>query len=80
MQRVFQTAMTIHKPDVVFLVGDVFDEGQWCSSEEFEGYISRFESMFSVPKNTHLYVVAGNHDMGFHYGMSTRGLFSSTMY
>lgn len=50
-------------------LGDVFDEGQWCSSEEFEKYISRFQSMFSVPKNTHLYVVSGNHDIGFHYGM-----------
>ncbi|KAL7298696.1 metallophosphoesterase 1 [Trichogramma pretiosum] len=67
MHRAFQTAMTIHNPDIVFILGDVFDEGQWCSADEFEGYIARFYSLFSVPKNTHLYVVAGNHDMGFHY-------------
>lgn len=51
------------------LPGDVFDEGQWCSAAEFEYYIKRFHSLFYVPKDTHLYVVAGNHDMGFHYGM-----------
>ncbi|OXU26431.1 hypothetical protein TSAR_004113 [Trichomalopsis sarcophagae] len=67
MYRTFQTVMAIHRPDVVFILGDVFDEGQWCSSDEFEGYISRFQSIFSVPKNTHLYVVSGNHDIGFHY-------------
>lgn len=49
-------------------LGDVFDEGQWCSSTEFENYIQRFNSLFYVPKDTRLYVVAGNHDMGFHYG------------
>ncbi|XP_012286840.1 metallophosphoesterase 1 isoform X2 [Orussus abietinus] len=67
MYRTFQTAMTLQRPDVVFILGDIFDEGLWCSSSEFERYIQRFESLFSVPKNTHLYVVAGNHDMGFHY-------------
>jgi len=49
--------------------GDIFDEGKWCNATEFEYYIRRFHSLFYVPKNTHLYVVAGNHDMGFHYGM-----------
>ncbi|XP_051156339.1 metallophosphoesterase 1 isoform X2 [Leptopilina boulardi] len=67
MYRTFQTAMTIHKPEVVFLLGDVFDEGLWSSSTGFESYIERFHSIFSVSKNIHLYVVAGNHDVGFHY-------------
>lgn len=90
MYRVFQTMMSIHGPEVVFVLGiyiyidilsqknhyfsliyylgDVFDEGQWCSSTEFENYMRRFYSLFYVPKDTRLYVVAGNHDMGFHYG------------
>ncbi|XP_070172696.1 per1-like protein PGAP5 [Polyergus mexicanus] len=70
MYRVFQTMMTIHRPEVVFVLGDVFDEGQWCSSTEFENYIRRFHSLFYVPKDTRLYVVAGNHDMGFHYAIT----------
>ncbi|XP_011496629.1 PREDICTED: metallophosphoesterase 1 [Ceratosolen solmsi marchali] len=67
MYRAFQTAITLHKPDLVFILGDIFDEGQLSSSKEFEKYISRFKSIFYVPSNTHLYVVSGNHDMGFHY-------------
>lgn len=51
------------------IIGDLFDEGQWSSSTEFSQYIERFHSLFSVPKNTYLYVVAGNHDIGFHYGI-----------
>lgn len=70
MYRAFQTMMTLHRPDVVFILGDVFDEGQWCSAAEFEYYIKRFHSLFYVPKDTHLYVVAGNHDMGFHYAIT----------
>ncbi|XP_043283959.1 metallophosphoesterase 1 [Venturia canescens] len=67
MYRAFQTAITLHNPDVVFFLGDIFDEGSWCGSMEFDNYVKRFHSMFSVPENTRLYVVAGNHDMGFHY-------------
>ncbi|XP_046619256.1 metallophosphoesterase 1 isoform X2 [Neodiprion virginianus] len=67
MYRAFQTAMTIHKPELVFILGDIFDEGLWCSSAEFDRYVARFNSLFYIPQNTQLYVVAGNHDMGFHY-------------
>lgn len=67
MQRTFQTAMTYFKPEVVFFLGDLFDEGQWDSEEEFEQDVNRFRRMFLVDKSTRTYVVAGNHDIGFHY-------------
>ncbi|XP_014259319.1 metallophosphoesterase 1 isoform X2 [Cimex lectularius] len=70
MYRTFQTAMTIHRPDVVFILGDIFDEGLWCSDAEFKTYVERFKSLFYVPTGTKLYVVVGNHDIGFHYGIS----------
>ncbi|XP_011054442.1 PREDICTED: metallophosphoesterase 1 isoform X4 [Acromyrmex echinatior] len=70
MYRAFQTIMTLHQMDVVFVLGDVFDEGKWCGSAEFEYYIKRFHSLFYVPKDTRIYVVAGNHDMGFHYAIT----------
>ncbi|KAK9509831.1 hypothetical protein O3M35_004735 [Rhynocoris fuscipes] len=70
MYRAFQTAMTLHSPDVVFVLGDLFDEGLWCSDNEFSAYIDRFHSLFYVPKGTKLYVVVGNHDIGFHYGIT----------
>ncbi|KAJ9585291.1 hypothetical protein L9F63_002921, partial [Diploptera punctata] len=70
MYRAFQTAMTLHKPDVVFVLGDLFDEGLWCSEKEFAYYVNRFNDLFRVSEGTQMFVVVGNHDVGFHYGIS----------
>ena len=45
------------------------DEGQWTDEELFKNYAKQFRSIFGVPigSNVHQYVVAGNHDLGFHY-------------
>lgn len=51
-----------------FSVGDLFDEGLWCSEKEFAYYVNRFNDLFRVPAGSQLFVVAGNHDVGFHYG------------
>lgn len=68
MHRAFQTAMSLHTPDLVFVLGDVFDEGLWSSEQEFARYVARFQSLFTVPDGTGRHVVVGNHDIGFHYG------------
>ncbi|XP_053606131.1 metallophosphoesterase 1-like [Plodia interpunctella] len=67
MHRAFQTAMTLHRPDVVFVLGDLFDEGKWCPENEFNDYVDRFYRLFKVPEGTQMYSVVGNHDIGFHY-------------
>ncbi|ESO98308.1 hypothetical protein LOTGIDRAFT_213926 [Lottia gigantea] len=70
MQRAFQTTMSLHKPDMVFVLGDLLDEGKWCLESEFRYHVERFYKMFSVHSKTELHLVAGNHDMGFHYMIS----------
>ncbi|KAF4528590.1 hypothetical protein B566_EDAN015810 [Ephemera danica] len=70
MYRAFQTSMSLHSPDLVFILGDVFDEGLWSSDQEFNSYVARFHSLFEVPHGTGRHVVVGNHDIGFHYGIS----------
>lgn len=50
-----------------FITGDIFDEGLWCGKTEFDYYVARFNSLFRVPEGTTVYVVVGNHDIGFHY-------------
>ncbi|XP_019865055.2 metallophosphoesterase 1 isoform X2 [Aethina tumida] len=70
MYRAFQTAIQLHKPELVFVLGDLTDEGLYCSAAEFDYYIKRFYNLFHVPDETKLYVVVGNHDIGFHYGVS----------
>jgi len=67
MHRTFQTAMTYFSPEAVFFLGDIFDEGKWCPQEEFDRYVQRFDDLFKVGDRTKVYVVEGNHDIGFHY-------------
>lgn len=33
MERAFQTALSIFQPEVVFVLGDLFDEGMKCTDE-----------------------------------------------
>jgi predicted MPP superfamily phosphohydrolase len=67
MERSFQAAMLVHDPEVVFVLGDLFDEGKWCSDSEFQYFVSRFNRMFQTSEKTQKHVVVGNHDIGFHY-------------
>ncbi|KAB1258369.1 Metallophosphoesterase 1 [Camelus dromedarius] len=67
MERAFQTALWLLQPEVVFILGDVFDEGKWSSSQAWADDVGRFQTMFRHPAHVQLRVVAGNHDVGFHY-------------
>ena len=67
MHRAFQTAIKLFQPEVIFILGDIFDEGNWVNSTEFDVYHARFNRLFYVPETTKLYSVVGNHDVGFHY-------------
>nr|XP_033789992.1 metallophosphoesterase 1 isoform X3 [Geotrypetes seraphini] len=67
MERSFQSALWLLQPDVVFILGDVFDEGKWSSPEAWEDDVRRFHKMFRHPSHIELAVLVGNHDIGFHY-------------
>lgn len=67
MHRTFQSAITIHQPDVVFILGDIFDEGQWVDDAYFRSYVQRFQHIFRTPDHIPVYSAIGNHDVGFHY-------------
>ncbi|XP_066290681.1 metallophosphoesterase 1-like isoform X2 [Branchiostoma lanceolatum] len=68
MERSFQTAVSVHQPHAVFLLGDLLDEGKWCSDKEFwEEYLVRSRRMFRHNADVQFHVVVGNHDIGFHY-------------
>ncbi|KAJ8011058.1 hypothetical protein DPEC_G00054250 [Dallia pectoralis] len=69
MERAFQTALDILQPEVVFILGDVFDEGKWSSPKNWDEDVSRFHKMFRHSTDTELVVLVGNHDIGFHYEM-----------
>ncbi|XP_034498026.1 metallophosphoesterase 1 isoform X4 [Ailuropoda melanoleuca] len=67
MERAFQTALRLLQPEVVFILGDIFDEGKWSSSQAWADDVERFQKIFRHPRHVQLKVVAGNHDIGFHY-------------
>lgn len=33
MERAFQTALWLLRPEIVFILGDIFDEGKWSSQK-----------------------------------------------
>ncbi|XP_043923298.1 metallophosphoesterase 1 [Protopterus annectens] len=70
MERSFQTALRLLEPEIVFILGDVFDEGKWSSAEAWTDDVRRFLKIFHHPKTTEVVVVVGNHDVGFHYEMN----------
>ncbi|XP_050295132.1 metallophosphoesterase 1-like [Anthonomus grandis grandis] len=71
MYMAFQTAIKLHKPEVVFVLGDLLDEGQYCSEEEFDYNTKRFYDLFKLPEDIDMYIIVGNHDIGFHYRVTT---------
>ncbi|EDW75842.1 uncharacterized protein Dwil_GK15156 [Drosophila willistoni] len=69
MTRAFQASTRLLQPDVVFVLGDLFDEGDMVSDKQFQEYVWRFLKLFHLPPGIPLISVAGNHDVGFHYKM-----------
>ncbi|XP_075682553.1 metallophosphoesterase 1 [Rhinoderma darwinii] len=74
MERAYQSTIWLLQPDIVFILGDLFDEGKWSNSKAWEDDAARFQSMFRHPPHTELVVVVGNHDIGFHYEMTEHKL------
>lgn len=70
MERAFQTALWLLQPEVVFILGDIFDEGKWSSAQAWADDVHRFQRMFRHGSHVQLNVVIGNHDIGFHYQMN----------
>ncbi|KAK6024434.1 Ser/Thr phosphatase family protein [Ostertagia ostertagi] len=72
MYRAYQSALHLLAPDAVFFLGDLMDEGQWGDRSTFHKYADRFDSLFrsSSSNGPPVHVLAGNHDIGFHYAVS----------
>ncbi|KJE97219.1 metallophosphoesterase 1 [Capsaspora owczarzaki ATCC 30864] len=65
------------RPHAVLLLGDIFDEGQWDTQENWDDDLRRFHRVFDMSSMRSpnrqpplLKVVVGNHDVGFHYVMN----------
>ena len=72
--RSFQSAYFLFEPHIIFFLGDLTNQGENYSDYEWNNTIERFHSLFSVPSHTRLYVLAGNHDIGFHFEITDKNL------
>ena len=48
MHRSFAVLSRKLRPELVFLLGDLFDEGQWSNAAQLETYTARLHSLFPV--------------------------------
>ena len=48
MHRGFVTAYKYFQPEVIFFLGDVFDEGKWSGAKEFKESSQRFHDLFPI--------------------------------
>lgn len=67
MEQAYKAAVSLHQPEVVFILGDLFDDGEYVDAEYFPKFLSRFHRTFHTPNNIQMYSAVGNHDVGFHY-------------
>ncbi|KAF0291785.1 Amidophosphoribosyltransferase [Amphibalanus amphitrite] len=67
MHRSYVSAVGLLRPQLVLFLGDLYDEGKWSEPAEFRETAARFERLFPVSEDMQRLVVAGNHDIGFHY-------------
>ncbi|XP_026320100.1 metallophosphoesterase 1-like isoform X2 [Hyposmocoma kahamanoa] len=65
MYRAFHAIIDLHYPDVVFVLGDLFDDYQQ-TDEQFLKDVQRYMQLFELPQDIKMHVVPGNHDIGFH--------------
>ncbi|KAG7251024.1 hypothetical protein CRUP_032537, partial [Coryphaenoides rupestris] len=63
MERGFQTALWLLRPEIVFILGDIFDEGKWSTPTNWDDDVRRFHRMFRHSSDTQLVVLVGNHDI-----------------
>ncbi|KAK3259653.1 hypothetical protein CYMTET_31359 [Cymbomonas tetramitiformis] len=62
----FEAAVTWLKPEAIFILGDLFDEGKWARDDEWLEYEERAR-LLTASASSHgipVHILAGNHDVG----------------
>lgn len=51
LQKTFQQAITFTKPHIICFLGDLLDEGNVASPDEFQSYVQRFQNIYKTEEN-----------------------------
>jgi len=62
--KAFMLVMTAYSPDAVIHLGDIFDEGNIATDDEFLQYKARHNKIFNVGTGVYKIHVAGDNDVG----------------
>jgi len=66
MRKNYQILQTIHKPDAVSFLGDLFDSAKVLDDEDFEEELERFHWIFEKQNSAmQVFYLSGNHDIGY---------------
>ncbi|TFK94574.1 Metallo-dependent phosphatase [Polyporus arcularius HHB13444] len=76
IRKSWRAALRRHPHAVIFL-GDMMDNGRYAMSDgEYEAYFRRFKDIFAADKDTPVYYLPGNHDIGLGTSSSPKYQFS----
>ncbi|XP_065367477.1 metallophosphoesterase 1 homolog isoform X2 [Calliphora vicina] len=64
LQKTFQQALTFTKPHIICFLGDLLDEGNVASPDEFQSYVQRFRSIYKTHEDIRLIHIPGDNDIG----------------
>uniref|UniRef100_H2YVN8 Uncharacterized protein n=1 Tax=Ciona savignyi TaxID=51511 RepID=H2YVN8_CIOSA len=56
MYMSFQSAVNWFRPDGVFILGDLLDEGKWANEEQWDRYVANAKQLFNTPSGVQLHV------------------------
>lgn len=65
--RAYRAALSALRPDVVFVLGDTFDEGRTVTALEWQRYLARLDSVLPRAAGVRVEYAVGNHDAGDHF-------------
>ena len=64
LKKNLDQAFAVFSPDVVLILGDVFDQGYNANSQEWIDYLRCFRHVVAVPDNVQLMSTVGDNDIG----------------
>ncbi|XP_037951852.1 metallophosphoesterase 1 isoform X2 [Teleopsis dalmanni] len=64
LQKTFERSFAYARPHIVCFLGDLLDEGNIASPQEFDSYVHRFHKIYSAVKNVQSIHIPGDNDIG----------------
>ncbi|ESP03562.1 hypothetical protein LOTGIDRAFT_237661 [Lottia gigantea] len=64
LKKTFERVYLYSQPDIVMFLGDLMDEGDQATHEQYDTYYNRFMDIFQLAKQSKVQFIAGDNDIG----------------